>query len=85
MADFAEKQMMDIDSLIDNLDNQVLILEAKLGINQQAKPDQWSSSLIMRHPLPHLRKAKGLINKQQSHYQSVIAIVNGIAELPASP
>lgn len=31
---------MDIDSLIDNLDNQVLILEAKLGINQQAKPDQ---------------------------------------------
>lgn len=40
VADFAEKQMMDIDSLIDNLDNQVLILERKLGINEPAKmPD----------------------------------------------
>lgn len=32
VSDFAEKQMMDIDSLIDNLDNQVIILESKLGI-----------------------------------------------------
>lgn len=37
VADFAEKQMMDVDALIDNLENQVLILEYKLGINESAK------------------------------------------------
>lgn len=37
VADFAEKQMMDIDALIDGLDNQVLILEGKLGIQTQVE------------------------------------------------
>lgn len=35
VADFAEKQMMDVDALIDNLENQVMILEFKLGIAQE--------------------------------------------------
>ena len=40
MADFAEKQMIDIDFMIDTLEGEVQILEGKLGI-EPVKPNEW--------------------------------------------
>ena len=39
MSDYAEKELMEIDFMIDELENKVNILERKIGLTSEAKQE----------------------------------------------